>query len=251
MNIDINTISLIVIFLIIGWLYCPKFNASKEKFDQFTYTDPSNIPARLQEVSSVNLVDPSAPIWDTSKNKSMFGKLISSNLTNPDINNVLYIDDSNIDFLKSKPINITKPVEIYLTNTIISNYPLKFYFYNSSKANVPIKLIYTNPSSGIVTSNAVCVSNYMTNDINKLKLSLDSTNSLKSSVIIRKGYLQRGMAIYTNNKKKIEWNNIAEEIDDTFPAPADALTVFDAGLGKTVLATINQVRNPAPAPTSR
>jgi len=249
---DINLIiSLIIIFGVLSLVF---FNCSdsksKERFDQLDLiTNESDIPDILKESSSVNNVSLTSQIIDISTNKKTIYGNFNSILVPSSINEYMYIDESNIDYIKNKVINISKPVKINVSNIVTSNFPIKLFLYNSTKTPLIITLMFTDKNS-TTYSEIQCVSNYMTNDINRLKLSIDTSNILKNSVTIRKNYLNRdGIPIfYCSNTSSMEYNRITRDIDDVIKAPTDTNTVFVSKTGTSQYVTINVNSAPGPAP---
>lgn len=218
-------VSLGVIFGIIGWIFYIA-NKQKEGFEQLEYTNESYLPYQLKETSSINTVSLSTPIIDISTNKkTYYGKLISS-IVPSSINEYLYIDETNIDYIKNKVINISKPVKINVTNIVTSNFPIKLFFYNSTKSTVKITIMFTDTNATLY-SDLDCVSNYMTNDINRIKLSIDTSSIIQNSLIIRKNFLNKeGIPIFYRYNTWLDYGRLSSDVDEVIKAPEDVKTIF-------------------------
>ena len=153
-----SLVSIGIILLVIFLIYTTR---TKEKFDQFASS--INIPIKLNELSSINNIDISMPLlidikipikpniespmkpnivspkekisYTTKQVRTTYG-LISSTLVSPELNNFLYIDNTNIFYLKNKIINISKPIKINVTNITTQSFPIRLFFYNSTKDNL-------------------------------------------------------------------------------------------------------------------
>jgi len=227
---DINTIvSLVIIFYILVLVFC-NCSKSKEKFEQL---ELRNDLQQLKEESSVNTISKNLKILDSNNNKTMYGQFISS-LVPSLIDEFLYIDETNIGYLKNRVINISKSVKINVSNIITSNFPIKLFFYNSTKSIIKITIIFSDRN---ITSYADidCESNYMTNDVNRIKLNIDNSGILKNNITIRKNYLNRdGVPIFSQSGTSLVFNRLSLEIDDAIKEPDEVKTIF---------------RSPSPSPT--
>lgn len=199
MNMDINIIfSLVIIFVIIHLILVNQFDQTNlnERFDsQETVLQP-----QLDEAVSVNTISLTTPLVDISTNKkTVYGNFISSSVPSC-INEFVYIDETNIEYLKDKVINISKPVKINVTDIPTSVFPVNLFFYNSTKSSLNITLMFTDIYETTYTE-IECESNHMTNDINKIKLGINNSGALKNIVTTKKNFLENNKipVFYRNN----------------------------------------------------
>ncbi len=243
---DINNIaSIVVIIVIIVWILYNSSKKTKERFDQFA--SASSIPAGLLEKSSINSIQPNPALYEKSGKKTQYGNFASS--VNPNLSNSLEIDYTNIEYLKSRVINVSKPINIDLTYIDVKKFPIKLLFYNSTSKDLSLNLIF-NSSNGQVVSPLICVSNYMTGDVNRLKLSLNSLNIINYSIVTRLNYMSRGRGMFTSSGNKIVWSGIASDIDDIASVPVDVVLPFKTTSGDILNITAVPAPVPAPAPST-
>lgn len=245
-----NIASIFVIVVIVCWILLNGSNKthkiqSKEKFDQII--SESLIPAKLKEMYSVNSIGSNPPMYDKPGRKSIYG-----NLSLPELNlkNSLGIDYRNISFVKSRVINVSKPISIDLTYIDIEKFPIKLYFYNSTPKDLSLNLIFGSVSdSSQVILPLTCVSNYMTNDVNKLSLSLNSYNKIKYSLITNSNYISYGKQIFHSNGSRLYFSGIVADVDNIITQPNDMLASFMDSFGGTTNVTATPAPTPAPTPT--
>jgi hypothetical protein len=249
---DINSIvSIVVIIVILAFVLLKGSKTNKERFDQIDLS--ANI-TKLLESSSIHSIGENSVIpesLDSSGNKTLFGNFISS--TSPDLTNNLTIDETNINYIKSKVINVSKDIIIDLTNLVTSNFPIKLFFYNSSSKDIKIKLNFTK-NKIVYFSNLKCVSNYLTTDVNRLSLSLDSSNMIKYSLVTRNNYMSYGKYIFYSSNYTLYYGSLTSDLDNYASVPTDTLLGLNNGpftnLNVTV-STLAPTPTPAPAPSSK